>query len=519
MELSDDLYVRFRNLLLSRAGLHYPEHRRDDLAHGLSQALSASPFATPAQFYESITSSGEGWDLLIEHLTIGETRFFRNEAHFDALRRHIFPELIARRSALRVLRIWSAGCASGEEPYSIAMLLHDILPDIDNWTVSILATDINPAFLRRAREGLYSAWSFRETPENLRSRFFTPEENRWRLNEDIRRMVTFMRLNLAEPQYPSIANGTYALDMIICRNVTIYFDPVTTRQVAERFYGTLAPGGWLLVGHAEPQASTYHQFETRNFPNAILYRKSPDAPLFAVPTPGIPTISSPVAAPNTPTPAPRTAPTPRPAAPPKPAASPKPAPTDTRPPAMPIAPSVPINASRQTPAPARSDIWPALRERVLQGEKTKAEALLREFLEGEPNHPGALVELARLYADRGEWATAQRYCEQSLEGNPLSVEACYLLAQVYEHQNMLDDALSMYRRAIYIDRNFVLGLLGMANVWRQMGLAAEARRGYRNVLKQLATIPFSAIVPGTDGATAHELMRFVKEQLDRMPPG
>jgi chemotaxis protein methyltransferase WspC len=186
---------------------------------------------------------------------------------------------------------------------------------------------------------------------------------------------------------------------------------------------------------------------------------------------------------------------------------------------MPIAPSVPLNASRPGAAPARSDIWPTLRERVLQSDKAQAEALLREFLEGEPNHPGALVELARLAADQGEWGTAQRYCEQSLESNPLSVEACYLLAQVYEHQDMLDEALSMYRRATYIDRNFVLGLLGMANVWRQMGLATEARRGYRNVLKQLATIPFSAVVPGTDGATAHELMRFVKQQLDRMPPG
>jgi chemotaxis protein methyltransferase CheR len=499
-------------LLLSRAGLHYPEHRRDDLAHGLSQALSVSPFATPAQLYESITTSGDGWDLLVEHLTIGETRFFRNEAHFDALRRHIFPELIERRSALRVLRIWSAGCASGEEPYSIAMLLSELLPDIENWTISILATDINPAFLRRAREGLYSAWSFRETPESLRSRFFTPEDNRWRLNEQIRRMVTFMRLNLAEPLYPSIANGTYALDMIICRNVTIYFDPATTRQVAERFYGTLAPGGWLLVGHAEPQASTYHQFETRNFPNAILYRKSLEAPLFAVPAPKMPAAPAPGAAPSTP-PTPPKPPTPRRSAPPKPA------PVDARPSPLPITPSVPLNASRPAAAPARSDMWPALRERIVQSDKTQAEALLREFLDTEPNHPGALVELARLYADRGEWATAQRHCEQSLIGNPLSVEACYLLAQVYEHQSMLDEALSMYRRAIYIDRNFVLGLLGMANVWRQMGLAAEARRGYRNVLKQLATIPFSAVVPGTDGATAHELMRFVKQQLDRMPPG
>jgi chemotaxis protein methyltransferase CheR len=522
MELSDELYVRFRNLLLSRTGLHYPPHRRDDLAHGLSQALVASSLRTPAELYESVAASpsGKDWDVLVEHLTIGETRFFRNEAHFDALRQHIFPELIARRAALRVLRVWSAGCASGEEPYSIAMLLSDLLPDIENWSVSILATDINPAFLRRAREGLYSAWSFRETSESLRSRFFTPEDNRWRLNESIRRMVNFMPLNLAESQYPSIANGTYALDMIICRNVTIYFDPATTRQVAERFYATLAPGGWLLVGHAEPQASTYHQFEPHNYPNAIFYRKSLDAPLFAVPTPPTPPAPAskppprpkPTASPPKPTASP-----PKPAAsPPKPAASPPPKPAPSA--ALPITPSVPLASPRPTQPPPRSDMWPALRERVLQSDKTRAEALLREFLEGEPNHPGALVELARLFADRGEWNTAQRHCEQSLEGNPLSVEACYLLAQIYEHQGALDDALAMYRRAIYIDRNFILGLLGMANVWRQMGLAAEARRGYRSVLKQLATIPFSAVVPGTDGATAHELMRFVKEQLDRLPP-
>jgi chemotaxis protein methyltransferase CheR len=191
------------------------------------------------------------------------------------------PELIQRRQATRHLRIWSAGCATGEEPYSIAMTLADLLPTNEFWQVSILATDINSQFLARARDGLYSNWSFRETPDAVRERFFTPEQNRWRLYPAIRQMVTFARLNLAEPCFPAILNGTYAQDLILCRNVTIYFDEATTRQLLERFYSTLLPGGWLIVGHAEPQASTYQQLELHNFPQTVAYRKRLDAPVFS----------------------------------------------------------------------------------------------------------------------------------------------------------------------------------------------------------------------------------------------
>ena len=146
---------------------------------------------------------------------------------------------------------------------------------------SILATDINPRFLERAREALYSDWSFRETPDDMRARFWSKEQNRWRLRPEIRRLVSFARLNLAEPSYPSPINGTCALDLLVCRNVTIYFDAATTRQVVERFFEALAPGGWLIVGHSEPQAGVYQQFEVHNFPNTVVYRKPLDAPMFA----------------------------------------------------------------------------------------------------------------------------------------------------------------------------------------------------------------------------------------------
>src|SRR5262245_55652868 len=119
-ELSDELYIRFRDLLLTRCGLYYPERKRGDLAHGLSMALGNTSHRTLAELYADAVASGPGWEALLAQLTIGETYFFRNSAQFDALREHILPELLARRDALRTLRLWSAGCATGEEPYSLA---------------------------------------------------------------------------------------------------------------------------------------------------------------------------------------------------------------------------------------------------------------------------------------------------------------------------------------------------------------------------------------------------------------
>jgi chemotaxis protein methyltransferase CheR len=280
-QLNDSLYVRFRDLLRERCGLDYPERKRADLAHGLRLVLESSRHADLEALYADAAAGGPGWEILLAQLTNGETYFFRNKPQFDALREHILPELIQRRQPMRHLRIWSAGCATGEEPYSVAMTLADLLPEDELWQVSILATDINPQFLARARDGLYGSWSFRETPDAIRERFFTPEQNRWRLHPRIRQMVTFARLNLAQPCFPAILNGTYAQDLILCRNVTIYFDEANTHQLIDRFHSTLLPGGWLLVGHAEPQASANQQLELHNFPHTVVYRKRLDAPVFS----------------------------------------------------------------------------------------------------------------------------------------------------------------------------------------------------------------------------------------------
>jgi chemotaxis protein methyltransferase CheR len=519
-ELSDELYTRFRDLLLTRCGLYYPERKRSDLAHGLSMALGATGHRTLAELYAEAVAGGSGWEAILAQLTIGETYFFRNGAQFDALREHILPELLERRGALRTLRLWSAGCATGEEPYSLAILLSELLPNDHTWNASILATDINPVFLARAREALYGNWSFRETPDELRERYWAEEQGRWRLRPEIRRMVSFARLNLVEPCFPAITNGTSAMDIIVCRNVTIYFDEATTRQIAERYFSALTPGGWLIVGHAEPQASVYHQFEVYNFPNTVVYRKPLDAPMFAFdPASGVFNAGA------RPILTPRSTTGDRPLAQRTPPAVPKlverqgrRAMTDQEPRTKSIVrgpwsvvEKQPTTDNRQ---PTTDNLWPAIAAQLAQGEKVSAEELLKELLRADPSHVLALTALGRLYADRAEWAGARQQCMLALEKDALCVPAHYLLAQIHEHQGQLDAALAAYRRALYLDRGCVPAILGMANVWRRMGRAADAQRYYRNALKYLGELPPATPISDADGATAAELAALIARQLE-----
>jgi chemotaxis protein methyltransferase CheR len=342
-----------------------------------------------------------------------------------------------------------------------------------------------------AREALYGDWSFRETPEDVRARFWIKEQNRWRLRPGIRRQVSFARLNLAEPCYPSLVNGTSAIDLLVCRNVTIYFDAVTTRQVVDRFFSALAPGGWLIIGHSEPQASVYQQFEVHNFPNTVVYRKPLDAPMFAFDSwrgSG---------------------------------------PESHRPPAADQLGRAPVPVGDKVVVPKNStdrlrllEVQPAwLRDGLPEPTSLilpdpphacRSASDLRQISSAEV---AALIKLGRQCADRGDWPGADTYCQQALAYDSLCIEVHYLLAQIYEHQGALDPALTAYRRTVYLDRSFVPGLIGMGNIWRQMGRLRDASRYYEIALRQLAQLSAIALVLGTEGATAADLVELVNQQL------
>ncbi len=271
--------VQLSTFTAEQLGLHFPPQRWRDLEKGLKAAAPELGFADEAVLAEYLLSTPITKDLLevwASHITIGETYFFREKGIFEALEWQILPQLIgSRRLEGRRLRIWSAGCASGEEAYSIAILLHKILPDLLDWRIMVLATDVSQRALQKAEEGVYTQWSFRGTPAWLVEKYFNRVKgDRWEIMPWIKEMVTFSYLNLAADPFPSLINNTSALDIIFCRNVLMYFTPAVVNRVVEGLSAALVEGGWLIVSPAEYSLLQDSCLSACPYPGAIPFQKS-----------------------------------------------------------------------------------------------------------------------------------------------------------------------------------------------------------------------------------------------------
>jgi len=275
---ADPLYPTLKAYLIEASGMSYYADKDEDLAARIQRRLQALGFHDCAAYLGVLRDPQKGraeLDEMIAEVTIGETYFFRHSEHFDALRDIVLPDLIARNQEKRSLRIWCAGCADGPEAYSIAILLRRHLPHkLIDWDVSILATDINRYSLARAREGKFSEWAFRATPDELKQECFTADGAGWRIAPRHKEWISFEHYNLiSDPVCAPVTRFT-PIDLIVCRNVMIYFDADMTQQMVQRFHGCLGEGGWLLVGPTEPNLKTFKAFSTVNAPGVTLYQKT-----------------------------------------------------------------------------------------------------------------------------------------------------------------------------------------------------------------------------------------------------
>jgi chemotaxis protein methyltransferase CheR len=275
--LGDGDAERLRAQVRRLTGIEMPQGRRLDLERAAKAGIAATGAASPGalmQLLDSPSLSQPALVAMLPALTVGETHFFRNRPQMEALARDVLPQILERRRKERRLRIWSAGCASGEEAYSLAMLIDGLLPDRPSWDVRIAGTDLNPEALERARLGVYGSWSFREVPETIVRSHFTPVDGgRLELSPEIRAMVRFAPLNLVTADYGTHPFALQGLDLILCRNVLIYFRREVVRDVIGRLERALAPGGWLVTGHVEPSQDVFGALETVHKPGTILYRR------------------------------------------------------------------------------------------------------------------------------------------------------------------------------------------------------------------------------------------------------
>lgn len=512
-ELGYGDYLRFRQLVQERSGLDFPEKKWSSLSLGIFKALGESPLAFAGdtsnldEYYNLLRDKHNPlgraeMERLIRMLTIGETHFFRDKAQFEALRQHVLPQLIARKRAAAAaiapgiqpqLRIWSAGCATGEEPYSVAIMLKELLPDLENWHILILATDINEEALTRAQDGLYYDWSFREVQaKTFRSLYFqleTPTRSHqlrtgYRLNQDIRQMVTFAPLNLSEDDYPAIHNNTVAMDLVLCRNVTIYFTPEATQQVVNRFYETLVEGGWLIVGHSEPSLVMYNSFQLHQYPDAFLYQK----------------ISRPTSRQKE-WPHPETG---------RAIAT---APLDPMTlPAIALRPALPAPTLAEEPlvatklAGTNNEAYLKAQRHLRTGRVQEAIIELQQQLTQRPDFAPAHSLLGLAYANLEQWTEAKQCCHSALALDNLLAEAYFVLGLVAQQEADQAVAITMFKKAIYLDRRAPLFHFHLAVLYRRQGQLEAAQRTYQNGVRILKKWPPDQVVPYSDGTTARYLL-------------
>jgi chemotaxis protein methyltransferase CheR len=263
-----------QDLLRRHCGLHFDEHNRYLLESRLAPRLQQLGLRTFRDYYLYLRFHN-GREAELEHslnvLTTNETYFFRESQQLAAFSKEILPALREEKIGRgeRTLRIWSAGCSSGEEPYTLAMLILES-GLFASWRVEVVGTDISQRVLQLARQGLYGPSSFRMTDQHYIDRYFEAMSGKWRIGEDVRRMVSFGHLNLLDSQRVGLLQP---MDIIFCRNVIIYFDAASKRRVIDIFHERLVPGGYLLLGHAESLINLTTSFALAHLRNDMVYRK------------------------------------------------------------------------------------------------------------------------------------------------------------------------------------------------------------------------------------------------------
>ena len=404
-------------------------------------------------------------DALIAELTVGETFFFRHPDHFDALRDHVLPACLARNAASRQLRIWSAGCSNGAEPYSIAIMVHSILGSrLKDWNVTIVGTDINRAFLADAEAASYSAWTLRGVEQERLPAYFRRQGQQWILQEKYKENVHFVYHNIINEEMPSLHKNIFGFDIVFCRNVMIYFDDAVNRLLVERINRVMVDDGWLFVGSTDFNPHLDATFTAVKASNAILYRKK--APVVAE-------VAAEIVVPE------------RPAAPRR------------------VQPRLPLNGERKILS---------VRERL------GAQRARRENVHRKPATPPAAgvaaIQVIVDLANRGEWQEAAEQCKRILAADASNAPAYYYAALIAQSTGRHAEAEDALKRAIYLDRGFALAHYHLALARKDAHDIPGCIRSLRNALDALAGVADDKPVSPCEQITAHDLRDLTAQQLE-----
>lgn len=394
-------------------------------------------------------------ELLTVQFTTGESYFFRDQGQFDLLAATILPELIERRANERRLRIWSAGCAAGEEGYSLAMLVDELAPRLAGWNVQILGTDISTQAVDKARRGEYRDWSFRALDAKRKQRYFQPHGQHWQIAPRVREMVTFRSGDLLRDRFPDAQAGLNDFDLILCRNVFIYLDTHAVARITAKFAEALADRGYLITGHNELFGHDTAPLRVRMFAQSAAFQKNTQSAAASDLAEALEKAQAVItAAPRSPSP---------------------------------IEPKRPRDAQRAAP---------------LMPPAAPAEDCDR------------LMHSAWRHADRGTPDAAQDDCRRVIALAAFDPRPHYLLAQLAQERGDAVEAKVLLKKVIYLDPSFIAAYLELAALHAQAGECDRARRMYQTARTALSKLPATTPVAPYAESTAADILAYVERLLN-----
>jgi len=475
-------FERFRDWIHRHSGIYLEESKADSLRISLVTRATRFGFVDYGEYFRLLSNDESEFKELMNLVTINETSFFRFPAQFDALRDRVIPEILESKPKIsRSFRVWSAGCSTGEEPYTIAMSLLDSGLDALGYRSEVLGTDVSTQALDRAKAAVYPAKSLANLPQHVVQRWFEPVKGGHRPVQRVRETVELSYHNLVKEPYPLVLLGNW--DVIFCRNVTIYFRLESTRRVVNNFFESLNPGGYLFIGHSETLTSISERFEPVEVGGVFLYRKPKPRRTFSFDD----LVASRGAGRGT---RKRTVDLQR-SATPKPAQSRasrlERAQTPLAPPAEPAPPAAapPMDADGATVAELIARAYSLLE----MGQPAEAMVFADKAVALDERSIEALLVRAYAHADAGDFESAIAEAHQVLAINPLVAPARYILGIIYQRQGDQVRALNEFKRTIYIDPNFVLAHFNVANIYKSRGARDDACREYENALRAMYEAP------------------------------
>ena len=498
--------VRLRDLVRERVGLSFPQSRLPDVEWAVRKTLAETGLPDAAALYQLLTRRArhqEPLDALVSALNVSETHFHRDRSQIRALSERILPEIVLRRRSQRRLRLWSAACSTGEEAYTLAILVCQLLPDLADWDVRILASDVNGRTLERARGGVYGPWSFRGVPQNVKHAWFVPEGDRYRVAPQLRAMVRFEQVNLVDDAPAWSPAEPWDYDLILCRNVLLYFDGPTARAVVGRLGACLDDHGWLLLSQVEAGLDLVDASALQPRGGGA-FAKVPSPPRAATPA----------------TPRPADPATPRPADP----AGPRAVDSPERP--QPASATLPHRGPEpgagSLEAARRAEPGGGVRE-AARGAEPGAGSLEAapgsEALDGGAGMPVAYREALALWRGKRP-QEALRRLQLEWSRDQLAAPLHYLEGLILLDEGRAEQALAAFRRCTFADPGFALGHLAQANLLARAGNRRRAAAALDHAAGLVEGLAPEAQVFGGDDLRAGALLELVEAQrrlLGRQP--